>query len=123
MQELLSCKKDMNHYKHEAEWLQITIEKNNSEKEISMSFEEMQAVALENLELKKRIDLEAIKMNTLVRNNPALLTQLQEIELNNPLEELQTQLQTAKLQSTQKDKEIAATQKELKEVTAVKNAK
>lgn len=88
-----------------------------------MSFEEMQAVALENIELKKRIDLEAIKMNTLVRNNPALLTQLQEIELNNPLEELQTQLQTAKLQSTQKDKEIAATQKELKEATAVKNAK
>ncbi len=83
----------------------------------------MQAVALENIELKKRIDLEAIKMNTLVRNNPALLTQLQEIELNNPLEELQTQLQTAKLQSTQKDKEIAATQKELKEATAVKNAK
>ncbi len=123
MQELLNCKKDMNHYKHEAEWLQITIEKNNSEKEISMSFEEMQAVALENIELKKRIDLEAIKMNTLVRNNPALLTQLQEIELNNPLEELQTQLQTAKLQSTQKDKEIAATQKELKEATAVKNAK
>lgn len=123
MQELLSCKKDMNHYKHETEWLQITIEKNNSEKEISMSFEEMQAVALENLELKKRIDLEAIKMNTLVRNNPALLAQIQEIELNNPLEELQTQLQTAKLQSTQKDKEIAATQKELKEVTAVKNAK
>lgn len=123
MQELLNCKKDMNHYKHEAEWLQITIEKNNSEKEISMSFEEMQAVALENIELKKRIDLEAIKMNTLVRNNPALLTQLQEIELNNPLEELQTQLQTAKLQSTQKDKEIAATQKELKEATAAKNAK
>ena len=123
MQELLNCKKDMNHYKHEAEWLQITIEKNNSEKEISMSFEEMQAVALENIELKKRIDLEAIKMNTLVRNNPALLTQIQEIELNNPLEELQTQLQTAKLQSTQKDKEIAATQKELKEATAVKNAK
>lgn len=123
MQELLNCKKDMNHYKHEAEWLQITIEKNNSEKEISMSFEEMQAVALENIELKKRIDLEAIKMNTLVRNNPALLTQLQEIELNNPLEELQTQLQTVKLQSTQKDKEIAATQKELKEVTAAKNAK
>lgn len=88
-----------------------------------MSFEEMQAVALENLELKKRIDLEAIKMNTLVRNNPALLAQLQEIELNNPLEELQTQLQTVKLQSTQKDKEITATQKELKEATAAKNAK
>lgn len=83
----------------------------------------MQAVALENLELKKRIDLEAIKMNTLVRNNPALLAQLQELELNNPLEELQTQLQTVKLQSTQKDKEIAATQKELKEATAAKNAK
>lgn len=54
-----------------------------------MDLSEIRNVLEENVMLKKRLDQEIYRFNILVKNNPSLLNQLQEVNLTSPIDDIQ----------------------------------
>ena len=75
----------------------------------------MRKIVEENIQLKKRVDQEVEKNAMLVRNNPGLMGQVEDIDLNSPMEELQVKYDKLAAENEERRKELEIVSKNMKE--------
>lgn len=81
--------------------------------------EQFRKVVKQNVQLKTRVDQEVEKFYTLTRNYPTLLSNLNEIDLVSPMEELQKKYDKTCKALREKQKQEAVTSQRMEALTLI----